>query len=74
MPAEGFADPITSNGTKFPLNTPVSKLIEHDTRAIEASIINSAPPVVETKDGVTRETWPTPIRPPRGSGAQAARS
>ena len=62
MPAEGFADPITSNGTKFPLNTPVSKLIEHDTRAIEASVISSAPPIAETKGGVTHEIWPTPTK------------
>ena len=42
---------------------PVSELIERDTRAVEASVINSAPPVAETEDGVTRETWLTPIRP-----------
>ena len=31
-------------------NMPVSELIERDTRAIKASVINSAPPAVETKD------------------------
>ena len=39
---------------------PVSKLIERDTRAIEASVISLAPPDVETMDGVTHEIWPTP--------------
>ena len=38
------------------MNVPVSELIEHDTRAIEASVVNSAPPVVETEDGVMCET------------------
>ena len=41
---------------------PVSEVIEHDTRAVEASVINSAPPVAETEDGVMREIGPTPIR------------
>ena len=63
MPHEGFADPITSDGTGFRLNMPVSELIECDTRAIEASVVISAPPVVKTEDGVTHETWPTPIKP-----------
>ena len=39
----------------------VSELTERDTRAIEASVVSSAPLVVETKDGVTHEIWPTPI-------------
>ena len=63
MPLEGFSDPVTSDGTGFRSNIPVSKLIKHDARAVEASVINSAPPIMETEDGVTRETWPTPIRP-----------
>ena len=56
MPPEGFADPITSDGTGFRSNIPVSKLIKHVTRAIEASVISSAPLVVEPEDGVTHET------------------
>ena len=47
----------------FYMNMPVSELIERDTQAIEASVISSAPLVLETEDGVMRETWPTPIRP-----------
>ena len=47
----------------FHMNVPVSELIERDTQAVEASVINSAPPVAKTEDGVTRKTRPTPIRP-----------
>ena len=49
---------------------PVSELIEHDTQAIEASNVSSAPPVVETADGVTHGTRPTPTEP---NGPQVAR-
>ena len=45
------------------MNIPISELIERGTRAVEASVINSAPLVAETEYGVTRETWLTPIRP-----------
>ena len=51
MPYEGCADPITNDGPRFRSNVPVSELTEHVTRAIEASDISSAPPVVETMDG-----------------------
>ena len=63
MPHVGFADPITNNEPEFHLNMPVSELTERDTRAIEASVVSSAPPVVETKDGVMHETRPTPTEP-----------
>ena len=53
MPHEGFADPVTSDGTKFRLNTPFSELIERVTRAVKANDVNSTPPVAETTDGVT---------------------
>ena len=53
MPHEGFADPITSDGTGFHSNMPVSELTELFTQAIEARDVNSTPPVVETTDGVT---------------------
>ena len=45
------------------MNVPVSKLIEHNTRATEASVVYSAPPIVKVEDGVTRELRPTPIKP-----------
>ena len=56
MPHEGFADPVMNDGPRFHSNMPVSELIERDTRAVEASVVSSAPLVVETKDGVTHET------------------
>ena len=53
MPPEGFADPVTSDRTKFYSNISVSELIKHVTRAIEASDVASTPLVVETTDGAT---------------------
>ena len=55
--------PSANDGSRFHTNIPVSELIERDTRAVEASVINSAPPVAETEDRVTRETRATPVRP-----------
>ena len=55
--------PSANDGLGFHTNVPVSELVEHDTRAVEASVTNSAAPVAETEDGVTHETRPTPIRP-----------
>ena len=52
-----------NDGPRFHMNIPVSELIEHDTHVVEASVVNLAPPVVEIEDGVTRNTWLTPIRP-----------
>ena len=66
--------PLANDGSGFHTNIPVNELIERDTRAIEASIVNSAPPVVETEDGVTRENTADPYQTLRGSGARAARS
>ena len=42
MPPEGFADPITSDGTRFHSNIPISELIKRITQAIEASVVSSA--------------------------------
>ena len=67
MPHEGYADPIMNDRPRFHLDMPVSELAEHDTQAIEASVISSAPLVAETMDGVTHETRPTPTEP---NGAQ----
>ena len=53
MPPEGFADPVTSDGTGFRSNIPVSELIKHVTRAIEASDVASTPLVAKTMDGAT---------------------
>ena len=46
MPHEGYADPITNNRLGFHSNMPISELTGHITRAIEASVVSSAPPVV----------------------------
>ena len=62
--------PLADDGPGFHSNMPVSELIERDTRAIEASVVSSAPPVVETRDGVTHETRPTPIEPQGAQGLE----
>ena len=62
--------PSADDGPKFHSDMPISELTERDTRAIEASVISSAPLVVETKDGVTHETWLTPIDPRRAWGLE----
>ena len=48
--------PSVDDKPRFHSNMPVSKLIECDTQAVEASVVSLAPPIVETEDGVTRET------------------
>ena len=55
MPHEGYANPIMNDGLRFHLDMPVSEVTERVTRAIEASVVSSAPLVAETKDGVTHE-------------------
>ena len=54
----------------FHSDVPVSELTMHDTRAIEASIVSSAPPIVETEDKVTHEIWPTPTDPHGARGLE----
>ena len=67
MPPEGFADPVTSDGTGFHLNIPVSELIKCVTRAIEASDVALTPLVAKTTDGVTvtKTSRPLTESPPR---------
>ena len=55
--------PSANDGPGFHSDVPVSELTKRDTGAIEASVVISAPSVVETKDGVTHEIWPTPTDP-----------
>ena len=52
--------PSANDGSRFHTNIPVSELIEHNTEAIEASVVNSAPPIAETEDGVARENTADP--------------
>ena len=47
--------PSMNDGPRFHSDVPVSELIERDTRAIEASVVSSAPLVMETEDGVMHE-------------------
>ena len=70
MPHEGYADLIMNNGPGFYSDMPISELAEHNTRAIEASVVSSTPPVVETTDGVTHKTRPTPMEPNRARGLE----
>ena len=55
--------PSANDGPEFHMSVPVSQLIERDTRATEASVVYSAPPIAKVEDGVTREIRPAPIRP-----------
>ena len=55
--------PSANDGPGFHTNVPVSELIERDTRAVETSVISSAPPVAETMDGVTHKARPIRTEP-----------
>ena len=70
MPHEGYADPVTNDGSRFHSNRPVSELTEHITRAIKASDVSSTTPVVETADVVTHKTRPTPTEPNGARGLE----
>ena len=70
MPHEGYADLVTNDEPGFHSDMAISELIEHVTRAIEASDVSSTPPVVETMDGVTiTKTSQPSTRPPLHAGA-----
>ena len=71
MPHKSFADPVTSDGTRFCSNIPISELTEHITRATKGSNGNSTPLVAETMDGaiVTKKSRPLTESPPC-AGAQ----
>ena len=62
--------PSANDRPGFHSDMPVSELTECDIRAIEASIVSSAPPVAETADGVTHEIQPTPTEPNRARGLE----
>ena len=70
MPHEGFANPVTNDGPGFHSNMPISDLAEHDTRAIESSVVSSAPSVAEIEDGVTHKTRPNPTEPHGARGLE----
>ena len=62
--------PSVNDGPGFYSDVPVSELTERDTRAIEASVISSAPSVAETMDGVTHEIRSTPAKPNEARGLE----
>ena len=62
--------PSANDRPGFHTNMPVSELIEHDTRTIEASVVSSAPLVAKTEDRVTHKTRLTPIRPQGARGLE----
>ena len=72
MPHKGYANLVMNNGPKFHSDMPISELTKRDTRAIEESVVSSAPLVAETMDRVTHETWPTPTEPNRARGLEPA--
>ena len=55
--------PSADDGPRFHSYVPVSELAERDPRAIESSVVSSAPPVGKTVDRVMHETRPTPTEP-----------
>ena len=64
----GHADSVTNDGPGFHSDIPVRELTERVTRAIEASDVSSAPPIVENVDGVTHNTQQTHTEPNRAQG------
>ena len=70
MPHEGYADPVMNDRPGFHLDIPISELAERDTRAIEASVVSSTPPVAETADGVTHKTRSTSTKPNGARGLE----
>ena len=65
-----MSTPSVDDRPGFHTSVPVSELIEHDTRVVEASVVSSAPLAVETEDGETHETRPTPFRPEGARGLE----
>ena len=60
--------PSANDEPGFHSDMPIIELTEHDTQAIEASVISSTPLVVKTADRVTHEIWPTPTEPNKAWG------
>ena len=51
MPPEGFANPVTSDGTGFYSNNPVSELVKRVPQVIEVGDVASTPLVAKTTNG-----------------------
>ena len=71
MPHVGYADSVMNDGPMFHSDISDKELPEPVTRAIEASVVSSAPPIVETMDGATHEIRPTPAEPNKARGLEA---
>ena len=69
MPHEGYADLVMNDGPRFHSDIPVRELTERVTRAIEASDVSLAPPIVETADAVNAQNSTNPFQAQRGSWA-----
>ena len=63
--------PLANDGFGFHTNIPVSELIGRDTRAVEASVVYSAPPIAKIEDGVMREITANPYRTLTGLGGSS---
>ena len=62
--------PSMNDGPGFHSDMPICELAERDTRAIEASVVTSVPPIVKIVDGVMHKTWPTPTEPNGARGLE----
>jgi len=70
MSHEGYADPVINDRPRFHLNVPISELTERVTRAIEASDVSSAPPVVRNHRWGNAQNSTDPYQSPTGLRAQ----
>ena len=68
MSHEGYVDLVMNDRPGFHSIIPVSELTERVTRAIEASDVSSAPPIVKTTDEVTHKNSNQPLPSPTGLG------
>ena len=62
--------PSANDGPRFHTNIAISELIERDTRAVEASVVYSAPPIAKIEDGVTRKLRRPPSDPDKAQGLE----
>ena len=74
MPHEGYADPVTNDGSGFHSIIPIGELTERVTRAraIEASDVSSDPLVVRNRGRGNAHNSNRPL--PRPNGAQGLKT
>ena len=66
MSHEGYVDPVMNDGPRFHSIIPISELTERVTRAIEASDVSSAPPVVRNCGWGNAQNSTDPYQSPTG--------